>query len=99
MSATLNKTAVSQVSDAALIDEMNARLKAGIIDADALAISSADDDDEATGAVPDDEIDSYSLEEALARFRRRDYPDTLFYLERALGRDWVGLHELVLGRP
>jgi hypothetical protein len=47
----------------------------------------------------EDEIDWHSLEEALARFRRRDYPDTLFHLERALGRDWLGLHELVLGRP
>jgi hypothetical protein len=46
VSAVLNQTAVSQVSDAALIDEVNRRLKAGHIEVDALAIPSSEDDDD-----------------------------------------------------
>ena len=46
---------------------------------------------------PDDDIDRHALDEAHARFARRDYPETLFQLEKALGRDFLGLGDLVLG--
>jgi hypothetical protein len=99
--AALNATAASQVSDAALIAEVDARIKAGIIKLDMLGLAAADDDaviikTDTTEAM--DEVDWHALEEAQVRFARRDYPETLWNLEKALGRDWLGLSDLVLGR-
>jgi hypothetical protein len=100
MSAVLNKTAVSQVSDAALIEEVNARIEAGAIKASDLKLPETDFEEFDPLAIADeeDEVDWHALEEARARFARRDYPDTLYYLEKALGRDFLGLGDLVLGR-
>ena len=93
----LDQTAASQVSDATLIDEINRRLKAGNIDADALAIPAVSDDDGVDPEIEPD-VDRYALEEAQVRFARRDCPETLFQLEKALGRGFLGLSDLVLGR-
>lgn len=41
-----------------------------------------------------DEIDLNCLEEAAVRFKRREYREALWQLEKALGRDFIGLSEL-----
>jgi len=45
-----------------------------------------------------EEININALSEAAARFARRDYPETLWNLEKALGRKFSGLGDLVLGK-
>ena len=103
----LKLTAVEQVSDGALIDEVNRRLKSGAIDQDALATIAAPDtvDDEVGGGTDDGErlpsldfVDAASLDEAAARYARGDYPETLWNLEKALGRKFIGLGDLILGK-
>ena len=102
MSAALNKTAAEQASNETLIAEINRRLAAGEIDADDLHLPDFDDDEDVAaggGMLPsEDELDWAALAEAQARFARKDYPDTLYHLEKALGRDFLGLGDLVLGR-
>lgn len=44
-----------------------------------------------------EEVNVNALNEAAARFARRDYAETLWNLERALGRKFIGLGDLVLG--
>lgn len=99
-------TAVEQVSDGALIDEVNRRLKSGAIDQDTLATIDAPDtvDDETGGGTDEGErpsldfVDADSLDEAAARYARGDYPETLWNLEKALGRKFIGLGDLILGK-
>ncbi len=102
----LNLSAVEQVSDEALIDEVNRRLKSGAIDQDALAFVRAPDtvNDDAAALTKDEEAaldlnfsEAECLREAAARFARRDYPETLWNLEKALGYSFAGLGDLVLG--
>lgn len=95
----LNLSAVEQVSDEALIDEVNKRLAAGDIEAEAIEIKP---ELEAGGGIREEDaaledIDTAALEEAAVRFARRDYPETLWNLEKALGREFAGLSDLVLG--
>lgn len=46
-----------------------------------------------------DFVDADSLDEAAARYARGDYPETLWNLEKALGRKFIGLGDLILGKP
>lgn len=43
-------------------------------------------------------VDMSQLDKASARFKRGEYSDALYHLEAALGRDFLGLGDLVLGR-
>ncbi|HWV19496.1 MAG TPA: hypothetical protein VN036_00535 [Devosia sp.] len=78
-----------------LIDEVNKRLKAGTIDPEEIEVKT----ETGGGTSEDQDIDHTELEEAAARFARRDYPETLWCLEKALGRQFAGLGDLKVGQP
>jgi hypothetical protein len=79
-----------------LIDEVNKRLKAGTIEPEEIEVKAA-----AGGGTDDDQdgdIDRANLDEAAARFARRDYSETLWCLEKALGPAFSGLGDILTGK-
>ncbi len=82
-------------TDELLTIEVNKRLNAGDIDADDLEVG--DDDDGSSFFGSEDEggvCDVHALDEAAARFRRREYREMLWQLEKALGAAFAGLSDL-----
>jgi len=87
----------STVTDRDLIAEMRKRMDAGDIAASDLDIDTECDCDLAFP--PDDAgggIDMHCVDEARSRFMRREYRETLWNLEKALGNDFAGLSDIAL---
>lgn len=86
----------SHITDKALLAELRERIADGAIDVD-------DIQDLAPVNVyggDDNPIeDENALDEARHCLQRRNYPDTLYNLEKALGRPFLGLADLELRAP
>lgn len=84
------------VTDRDLIAEMRKRMEAGDIEASDLDIElecngACLGDDDAGGG-----IDMHCVDEARSRFMRREYRETLWNLEKALGAGFAGLSDIDL---
>lgn len=72
-----------------LIELTNAAIKDGLIEPDDLQIGGDPDFDDEDGV-----CDMHALDEAAARFRRREYREMLWQLEKALGPAFIGLSDI-----
>lgn len=74
--------ALAQLDSMLVLEEVRRRMRAGEIDRDEF---------EGIADPFGDEVDRFCLEEAAARFRRREVREAIWNLEKALGPDFIGL--------
>lgn len=88
---------MEKIANETLVQTINARLATGDIDASSIELGDDDEEEnEAGGGM--DELDPNALDEAAVRFRRRDYTETLWELEKGLGPNFAGLSDFKLER-
>lgn len=86
----MSASPLAEISDEDLVAEVHKRIRAGDVDPEDIQIGSDPDEN----FYEDPILDHHALDEAAVRFARRDYRETLWNLEKALGYAFSGLSGL-----